>query len=115
MDQDGNVIGVAHGSVWRNLPQTSPTAEVVGMAAMTQLVPPGTKALTTHIDNSMVIRTLNQPAPDQHLHHAFHAGILRTARAHPGWKAMQGNARHIKSHAYDDRPDDLAKLPPVGQ
>ena len=28
---------------------------------------------------------------------------------------MTGRARHVKSHAYDDRPSDLAKLPPAEQ
>ena len=115
IDNDGNLIGVAHGPVWRNLPQTSPTAEVVGMAAVAQLIPQGTAALTMHIDNSMVVRTLNHPPGDRHLHHSYHAGVLRTARAHPGWKAMTGKARHIKSHLYDERPDDLARLPAMDQ
>ena len=115
IDRDGNIIGVAHGPVWRSLPQTSPTAEVVGMAAVVQLVPPGTQDLTMHIDNSMVVRALNHPPPHRHLHRSFHAGVLRTARANPGWKTMAGKARHIKSHAFDDRPDELAQLPPDEQ
>ena len=111
IDEQGGIIGVAHGPVWRNLPQTSPTAEVVGMAAIAQLIPPNTTALTTHIDNSMVVRALNDPLPFSDLHRAFHAGVLRTARAQKGWVAMQGRACHIKSHVSDDRPEDLAKLP----
>ena len=111
VDEEGNLIGVATGPVWRNLPQTSPSAEVVGMAAAAQLTPPATASLDLHIDNMMVVQAINQPLAMGHLHRAFHAGVLRTARSRQGWKAIQGNCHHIKAHQFDDRPDDIALLP----
>ena len=45
-DEDGTVIGSSWGPQWASLPQTSPAAELMGLAAAAQLVPRGTEGWT---------------------------------------------------------------------
>ena len=45
-DEEGTVLRQVSGDVWNNLPQTSPTAEYVGLAAAAQLVSERCQTLT---------------------------------------------------------------------
>ena len=96
----------------RRLPQTSPMAEVVGMAAAAQLNPPDAESLAMFIDSIMVVSELNRPQAPLQLCKAYHSGVLRNARLQLGWKAMEGKASYIYAHKYDDKPHFLESLAP---
>ena len=111
-DRHGEMVGMAYGPVWRNLPQTSSTAEICAMGAAAQLAPATTNHLDMVIDNMMVVGEVNNPRDVKSLHRAFHSGLLRQAQMQNGWKAMVGHAHHIKSHILDDNPGAAATMTP---
>ena len=60
------------------------------------------------IDNLMTVQVANQPPRFGDLHRACHSGLIRSTQVQPGWGAIQGRARHVRSHRLDKEPDLLA-------
>ena len=102
VDEQGEILARAYGPVCAPLPQTSQAAEFVAFAAAVRLAAGPTSIFE---DCSNVIRAAHADAAQTLSERRPHAGIMKDARAEPGWKHIREVAK-VKAHVKEQEVSD---------
>ena len=97
LSENGDLEAVLSGPVWFGLPQTSPAAEFIALAALGQVAAPTAEVFSDFVG---AVRAYNEGPPAMNGKRPY-AGIVRSARTSAGWGHLASISKVMAHQSLD--------------